>query len=136
MACGKSGAIPRAARAHARPDPSALRRVTEGPEGKSKQACSLLRQGLPRFALPGPLSAAASAWRKKPAGARAGCARVRCRHMDVPVSEPPERACAVRRARMPANRGREGALLFGYFLLGKQEKVTGRQGWRTERTGT
>ena len=36
----------------------------------------------------------------------------------------------------PANRGREGALLFGYFLLGKQEKVTGRQGWRTNHTRT
>jgi hypothetical protein len=28
----------------------------------------------------------------------------------------------------PRDRGREGALLFGYFLLGKQEKVTPSQG--------
>ncbi len=28
-------------------------------------------------------------------------------------------------AGMPANRGREGAFFFGYFLLGKQKKVTG-----------
>ena len=33
---------------------------------------------------------------------------------------------------MPGDRGREGALLFGYFLLGKQEKVTARQGWRAK----
>ena len=26
--------------------------------------------------------------------------------------------------------------LFGYFLLGKQKKVTGRHGWRTNRTWT
>ena len=44
------------------------------------------------------------------------------------VSEPPERPRGVTRARCPRDRGREGALLFGYFLLGKQEKVT-RSPW-------
>ena len=39
-------------------------------------------------------------------------------------------------AGMPANRGREGALFFGYFLLGKQKKVTGDQGWSTKNTRT
>jgi len=28
-------------------------------------------------------------------------------------------------------RGAEGAFFFGYFLLGKQKKVTGDQGWST-----
>jgi hypothetical protein len=37
---------------------------------------------------------------------------------------------------MPANRGREGALFFGYFLLGKQKKVTGDHGWSTKSTRT
>src|SRR6185312_9285602 len=36
----------------------------------------------------------------------------------------------------PCDRGREGALFFGYFLLGKQKKVTGDQGWSTKNTGT
>ena len=31
----------------------------------------------------------------------------------------------------PRDRDREGALFFGYFLLGKQKKVTGDQGWST-----
>ena len=33
-------------------------------------------------------------------------------------------------------RGSEGAVFFGYFLLGKQKKVTGRHGWRTKSTRT
>ena len=40
-------------------------------------------KALPRSCSPGSLSAVASARRKKPAGARAGCARVRCLYMDV-----------------------------------------------------
>ena len=43
------------------------------------------------------------------------------------VSEPPERPREVA-GQEPGDRGREGALLFGYFLLGKQEKVTPSQG--------
>jgi hypothetical protein len=31
----------------------------------------------------------------------------------------------------PANRDREGVLFFGDFLLDKQKKVTGDQGWST-----
>src|SRR3982751_3572247 len=34
------------------------------------------------------------------------------------------------------DRDREGAFFFGYFLLGKQKKVTGDQGWSTTRTRT
>ena len=37
MDCGKSGAIHRAARALARPDPAALRRGTEGPGSRAKK---------------------------------------------------------------------------------------------------
>ena len=33
-------------------------------------------------------------------------------------------------------RGAEGAVFFGYFLLGKQKKVTGRHGWRPNHTRT
>ena len=36
----------------------------------------------------------------------------------------------------PANRDREGAFFFGYFLLGKQKKVTGDHGWPTKHTRT
>ncbi len=47
----------------------------------------------------------------------------------------PQRVCAVTRARCARDRGREGALLFGDFLLGKQEKATGPQGCGTNRHG-
>ena len=40
------------------------------------------------------------------------------------------------RSRPSADRALGGALLFGYFLLGKQEKVTRSPGWRVENTGT
>ena len=43
------------------------------------------------------------------------------------VSEPPQRPRDVAGLE-PGDRGRGGALLFGYFLLGKQEKVTRAQG--------
>ncbi len=47
----------------------------------------------------------------------------------------PQRVCAVPRARCARDRGREGALLFGDFLLGKQEKDTGPQGCGTNQQG-
>ena len=63
--CARSLARTRAVRG---PGPSALRRVTEGPKIKSKEREDvlpwLLRQGLPRSARPGSLSAAARARRK------------------------------------------------------------------------
>jgi hypothetical protein len=37
---------------------------------------------------------------------------------------------------MPGDRDREGAFFFGYFLLGKQKKVTGGHGWPTNHTWT
>ena len=40
----------------------------------------------------------------------------------------PQRVCAVPRARCARDQGREGAVLFGGFLLGEQEKATGPQG--------
>ena len=36
----------------------------------------------------------------------------------------------------PCDRGREGALFLGYFLLGKQKKVTGGHGWPPYHTRT
>ena len=48
-----------------------------------------------------------------------------------PVSEPPERARAV--GGFIADRALGGALLFGYFLLGKQEKVTRSPGMASEK---
>src|SRR5690348_12354901 len=48
------------------------------------------------------------------------------------VSEPPERP-REGAGLTPGDRGRVGALLFGYFLLGKQEKVTRPPGWRTKK---
>ena len=131
----ESSAIPRAAPAQARaisvrPSPrhrgtrvkemawTVVRRGDE-PEMSRLSATRLLRPGRPRSALPGSLSAAARTRRKKPEGARARCARVRCQAHGCAVSEPPERPRVVTRARCPRDRGREGAFLFGYFLLGK-----------------
>src|SRR5690242_21828136 len=56
------------------------------PESRPKRVALpwLLRPGRPRFGSYGSLSAAARSRRKKPEGARARCARVRCRHTDVP----------------------------------------------------
>ena len=48
-----------------------------------------------------------------------------------PVSEPPERTRAV--GGFFADRDLGGALLFGYFLLGKQEKVTRSPGMASEK---
>src|SRR6476661_5011356 len=73
MACCRNRRDPsRRPRAVHAAGPSALRRFSEGnPKAKSGSTgcmrhASLLRQGLPRSALPGPLSAAASRRRKKP----------------------------------------------------------------------
>ncbi len=47
----------------------------------------------------------------------------------------PQRVCAVPRARCARDQGREGAVLFGGFLLGEQEKATGPQGCGTNAHG-
>ena len=93
----RSLAPPRAKRG---PDPSALRRGTEGPSQEKSGAGvpafaaaygsgsdslvipRLLRPGRPRSALTGFPLGRGEDRRKKPEGARARCARVRCRHMD------------------------------------------------------
>ena len=93
----------------------------------------LLRQGLPRSARHGPLSAAASRRRKKPEGARAGSACVRCLYMDVQSANLRSLLAQSRGHGCPRDRGREGALFFGDFLLGKQKKVTRPPGRRTEK---
>src|SRR5215470_13555458 len=58
------------------------------------------------------------------ARAREGSRAFGCQAMDGLSAEPvrPQRTLAFRRGR-----GAEGAFFFGYFLLGKQKKVTGRQ---------
>ena len=94
--CARSLARTRAVRG---PDPSALRRVTEGP--RSRAQALLLRQGLPRSALQGSLSAAASRRRKSPKGraqdarAFAACTRTYCQRTPKPDR-------VVTRAWMPA----------------------------------
>ncbi len=70
--------------------------------------------------------------------ARRGGARERAEFAVRPgmgCRQTPQRECAVTRARCARDRGREGALLFGVFLLGKQEKDTGPQGCGTNRHG-
>jgi len=79
------------------------------------------------FGSPGSLLAAASARREGPQGRREGSRRV-CRQRRTRCRQTPERARTVTRAGCARDRGLEGALLFGDFLLGKQEKVTRSQG--------
>ena len=75
---------------------------------------------------------AAKGGRKGPKGRREGSRRFRCgtgcavSGTRPPVANP-QRSCG---------RPTRGALLFGYFLLGKQEKVTRAQGCAWNRTGT
>ena len=76
---------------------------------------------------PGSLSAAARTRRTKPAGARARCARVRCQAMDG-LSANLRSVLAKSPGRSPATAAARVPLLFGYFLLHKQEKVTPSQG--------
>jgi hypothetical protein len=56
-------------------------------------------------------------------------------YMDV-LSANPAACSRSLPAWMPANRDREGAFFCGYFLLGKQKKVTSRHGWRMKSTRT
>ena len=55
--------------------------------------------------------------------------------MDVPSANL-RSALAQSPGTMPGDRGRGGALLFGYFLLGKQEKVTRAHGCARNTTRT
>ena len=69
--------------------------------------------------------------KEKPEGARAWMrARLRRAHGRA-LSKPRSLLAKSRGHGCPRDRGREGALFFGYFLLGKQKKVTGDQGWST-----
>ena len=88
----------------------------------------LLRPGRPRSAPTGfPLGRGEDAEEK----ARRGARTMRARSLSGqgwPVSEPPERPRGVTRAGMPVWPRPRGCVLFGYFLLHKQEKVTPSQG--------
>src|SRR6185312_11919731 len=99
----------------------------------------LLRQGLPRFALPGPLSAAASRRRKQPRAPHAGARRMRARStraQDVLPANPG--ACSRSLPGMDARQTAAARVPFSLvtFFLGKQKKVTGDQEWSTKRTRT
>ena len=120
-------------------DPAPARR---GREGTRK---SRARQSLPQkhriyptrrfcFALGFPLSSGGGRT-EKPREARAarGTAPIRTTGHGWPVgrTRPPAANPRLRRGRES-----EGAFFFGYFLLGKQKKVTGRHGWRPNHTRT
>jgi len=117
---GKSGALLRA-------EANSRMRAARGLCGQEGRA----------FGSPGSLLAAASARRQGPQGRREGSRRV-CRQRRTRCRQTPERARAVTRAGCARDRGLEGALLFGDFLLGKQEKVTRSQGceWNTQGCGS
>jgi hypothetical protein len=68
----------------------------------------------------------ARAWRRARSRRAQGCA----------LSEPRSLLAKSRGQGCPRDRGREGAFFFGYFLLGKQKKVTRPPGGRTKCTGT
>ncbi len=127
--------------------PSALRRCSEGTrraKAKSGSHCGyirrrlypLLRQGLPRSALPGfPLGRGKDAEEKPRSGGRQDAG-----HFDESTwmcsrRSPPSPCVVCRGMDAPADRDREGAFFFGYFLLGKQKKVTGGHGWRQNTHG-
>ena len=127
------------------PDPSALRRPTRAqrPE-QSKGAGSRLSPGrrpwgafrirVLRFLLgfcgqdgralllPGSLSAAARTRRKKPAGARAGCARVRCQAMDGLSANLRSVLAKSRGHGCPCDRGREGVFSLVTFSCTSKRK--------------
>ena len=127
------GAIPRAARVRGtrlvRPPFAASQRDPRAKASFCGRDCRAL-------ALPGPLSAAASARRKS---REAGARRMRARSTRAQGCAPGEPRSLLAQSRgqgCPRDRGREGAFFFGYFLLGKQKKVTGGHGWPTKHTRT
>ena len=71
----------------------------------------------------------------QPREARAarGIAPIRTTGHGWPVGRTRPPVANPRRSR---GRGSEGAVFFGYFLLGKQKKVTGDHGWSTNHTRT
>ena len=85
-----------------------------------------------RVALRIPFSAGGRRTRR-PAGARTRCARVR-RDAGCIVGEP-RPPFTHPQGRMPGGRHCRGVLLFGFFLLDKQEKETGPQGCGTNLHG-
>ena len=91
----------------------------------------LLRQGLPRFALPGPLSAAASRCRKLVAKRwPAGCRPVRPQYMDVLWANPG--ACSRSHARMDARVTAAARVSFLWLLSFGQAKESNRRPWMAD----
>ena len=121
---------PRAAHAA---DPSALRRFSEGPKSKERSKASAAGTAAlgssrvpsrPRRAGGGIVARSAVAGRRPASSTRV--------HGRTP-GEPRSLLAQFAGHGCPANRGREGAFFFGYFLLGKQKKVTRPPGWRSKK---
>jgi hypothetical protein len=121
-------------------DPSALRRYSEGTRRakRKKPTCRIY----PVSHISGASAAGAAALCssgfplgrgeqvEEIAARSAGARRMRVRPISAhgcAVSGPRSLLAKFAGHGCPANRGREGAFFFGYFLLGKQKKVTGRQ---------
>ena len=125
-----NGASSRRPRAVHAADPAALRRGFRGT--RRAKAQRLLRQGLPRSALPGPLQVAASrrrnsrdSDRRQDAGEFAVSTGTYCRRTPSLLAQS--------RAWMPAYRGLEGAFSLVTFFWASKRKSLGRQGWRTKK---
>ena len=128
------------------PRPCAFSLADQGDPGNPKPKQSSYRVGLgpplsPRWAKahpikqrrcaldPGPRVGRRRAAEKAPKGSARGIAPIPLQAMDGLSAEPgrPQRTSAQRRRRT------RGALLFGYFLVGKQEKVTRSPGMASEK---
>ena len=112
--------------------PTPARRGREGP-GKSRA-----RQSLPQklwLLLFGSPLRSGGGRTDQPREARAarGIAPIRTTGHGWPVGRTRSPVANPRRSR---GRESEGAFFFGYFLLGKQKKVTGDHGWSTKHTRT
>jgi hypothetical protein len=116
------------------PGSGALLRAEAGAKDQASLCfcCSLLRAGARCFTRV-PISGGGR-WTDQPAGARARCARVRCRHRDMPSANPGQRSRTQRA-------GARWASLLGCLslwllsLLARKEKVTRLQGCRRNPQG-
>ena len=87
------------------------------PTSKANSRSGFCGQDGRALLLPGSLSAAARTRRKSPQGRAHGCARVRCRHRDVPSAN--LRSVLAKSPAWSRRPQPRGCVLFGYFLLHK-----------------
>ena len=109
--------------------------VRRGDESEMSRlsATRLLRPGRPRSALTGFPLGRGEDRRKKPDGARARCARVRCRHTEVPSAN--LRSVLALVAGHDARRPRPRGCPFSWLLLfGQAKKVTRSPGMASGKT--